>query len=110
MWRWSIRWHRETRQQMDLIEASRVLDQHIRLLREIPYMALKRLVEGRVIEAPEIEGPSGARYYLEVQAFWDSQPDGNIRLVAAIDDGGIRAYRPLTRGFIKAPDGSFVGE
>jgi len=46
-----------------------------------------------------------------VQAFWDSprQP-GNLRVIVAIDDGGWRAFRPLSADFIVASDGSFVGE
>ena len=29
---------------------------------------------------------------------------------SAIDDGGLRAFAPLSDDFIMAPDGSFVGE
>ena len=41
---------------------------------------------------------------------WDAHPNGNVRVSAGIDDGGLRAFLPLTSDFIKAPDGSFVGE
>jgi len=95
---------------VDIGEASRVLDQHLRELRAHPYSELKRLVERRIIQAPEIQGPSGTPYYLEVQAFWDDRAQGNIRIMVSIDDGGRSASRPLTRGFIKAPDESFIGE
>ena len=27
-----------------------------------------------------------------------------------VDDGGLRAFVPLTEDFIMAPDGSFIGE
>lgn len=43
----------------------------------------------------------------EVQAFWDDEPDGAIRVMASIDDGGWRAFVPLTEDFILAPDGTF---
>lgn len=46
----------------------------------------------------------------KVQVFWDDTPDGAIRVMASIDDGGWRAFVPLTEAFILAPDGSFVDE
>ena len=95
---------------MDIGEANIVLDQHLRELRAHSYSELKRLVERRIIQAPEIRGSSGTTYYLEVQAFWDDRPQGNVRIVVSIDDGRRSALRPLTRGFIKAPDESFIGE
>jgi hypothetical protein len=47
---------------------------------------------------------------MEIQCFWDSHPQGDIRVVADIDDGGISAYFPMSDDFIVAPDGHFVGE
>jgi len=32
----------------------------------------------------------------------------DVRLIVAADDGGWRAYKPLTDGFIMRPDGSVV--
>lgn len=54
--------------------------------------------------------PSGAKYQVEIQVLWDDRRGGNIRVMTSIDDGGWRALVPLNRDFIKAPDGSFVGE
>jgi len=95
---------------MDAAEAEGILEQQIAELRKLAYSDLKRLVEGHVIQTPEVQGASGVRYYLEIQTVWDGKVGPNIRVIAAIDDGGIRALRPITRDFIKAPDGSFVGE
>ena len=53
---------------------------------------------------------SGTRYQGEVQVFWDDKPEGAIRVMASIDDGGWRAFVPLTDDFILAPDGTFIGE
>ena len=55
-------------------------------------------------------GPLGVRYQLELDAVWDRDEGGPVRVMAAIDDAGWRAFLPLTDDFIKAPDGSFVGE
>jgi hypothetical protein len=78
------RWRGNGEEDMDIGEANKVLDGHVGKLRAHPYSELKRLVERRIIQAPEIQGPSGGR----VQAFWDDQPQGNVRIMVSIDDGG----------------------
>ena len=40
---------------------------------------------------------------------WDDPARGNIRVMGSVDDGRWRAFMPLNRSFIKAPDGTFVG-
>lgn len=55
-------------------------------------------------------GHPGALYQFEVEAFWDAAAGGNIRVAGMIHDGGWSAFSPITTDFIKAPDGSFVGE
>jgi len=42
--------------------------------------------------------------------FWDSKKGGDIRVMVAADDGGLRSFIPQTYDFIMAPDGSFIGE
>jgi hypothetical protein len=61
-------------------------------------------------ELTEVTGASGRTYQVEVQGFWDSGEPGDLRVRAAVDDGGIRAFSPRVRDFIIAPDGKFVGE
>ena len=61
-----------------------------------------------VILAPVAE--SGGEYQVEIEAFWDDRKRENIRVLFSIDDGGWRAYYPMTEDFIIAKDGSFVGE
>lgn len=46
----------------------------------------------------------------EIQVFWDDRLGGNVRVLGSIDNGGWRAFVPVNRDFIKAPDGSFVGD
>ena len=62
------------------------------------------------IDARQVNAESGAQYQVEVQLMWDDDRQQNIRVMGAIDDGGWRAFLPLTDSFIMAPDGSFVGE
>jgi len=58
----------------------------------------------------EVTGTSGTHYQIEVEIFWDNKPNGNARVLGLIDDGGIRAFLPLSEDFIMTPDGSFVDE
>jgi hypothetical protein len=51
----------------------------------------------------EVTAESGTWYQGEVQVFWDGEPDGPIRVLASVDDGGWRASVPLTEDFILAP-------
>ncbi len=48
-----------------------------------------------------VTGSDGKEYQIEIQCFWDDEPDGDIRVLASIDDGGWRAFLPLTYDRIK---------
>jgi len=58
----------------------------------------------------EVKTESGTKYQLEIQAVWDDKKDGNLRVVGSIDDGGLRAFKPITNDFIITPNGKFIGE
>jgi hypothetical protein len=47
-------------------------------------------------EVVEVTGPSGTAYQIEIQIVWDGKPSGDIRVLGAVDDGGWRAFVPLT--------------
>ncbi|MEI2731013.1 MAG: hypothetical protein V9G08_03230 [Dermatophilaceae bacterium] len=48
---------------------------------------------------------------VSIDAFWDNpKRKDNLRVALSIDDGGRRAFMPLTESFIVAPDGTFIGE
>ncbi len=91
-------------------EARTLLLLHLEQWRGRSWAELRVLVLLDDQETCEVTGPSGVRYQIEVQAFWDDQPEGNIRVLGGIDDGGVRAYFPLCTDFIKAPSGAFIGE
>jgi len=94
---------------MNRDEAIAMLDQELAGFRRESYATLV----GRMPAGPitcERAGGNGASYQIEVQVFWDNQPHGDVRVVGSIDGGAWRALAPLSRDFIKAPDGSFVGE
>jgi hypothetical protein len=94
---------------MDKAEARAILATQLESLRATSYDELvERLLEDP--ETTEATGPSRTAYQLESQAFWDGRPGGDLRVTVSIDDGGWRAFVPLTESFIVSPDGSFVGE
>lgn len=93
---------------MNKQEAKRILAEHLAKYRTRPYADLQRLLHEQ--DMAEVTAPSGTWYQIEVQAFWDDKPNGNLRVMGSIDDGGWRAFVPLTDSFIMTPDGRFVGE
>jgi hypothetical protein len=94
---------------MDSMEALDLLDRELATFREESHADLAQRIAGGSL-AYERSGPSGTTYQIEIQFLWDARPGGDIRVMASIDDGGWRAVVPLTRSFIKRPDGSFAGE
>lgn len=77
-------------------------------LRRLPYSELIRLVGNP--EVKRVLGSDGNRYQLEIEAVWDSKRGEDVRVIVAADDGGWRAFKPLTNSFIMRRDGSIVGE
>lgn len=94
---------------MDKVEATQVLTTELAKFRSRPYKDLVAMVDAPK-RTLEIDGSSGSRYYVDVLIYWDGEPGGNVRVMGTIDDGGARAFVPLSEDFIKAPDGSFIGE
>lgn len=93
---------------MNKIEARQVLQAQLEPWRRRAYTDLSNEVgQSQRFEAT---GPRGTWYQGNVQVFWDDEPNGAVRVIASIDDGGWRAFVPLTDDFILAPDGTFVGE
>jgi hypothetical protein len=61
--------------------------------------------------AYEIRGASGLVYQFEAEVLWDDRRNRNLRVFVTGDDGrGWRWWGMRSEDFIKAPDGSFVGE
>ena len=93
---------------MDKEKARAVLAEALQPYRAKSFAALRDLI-GQ-IDVYEIANPDGPDFQIEIEAFWDDKPDGDIRVMGAVDDGGWSAFFPLCDNFIVAPDGSFVGE
>ena len=95
---------------MNKIEAKAILVEEISKLRKLSYTDLSKRIDKN--ETFEIVGKSGVKYQLEIQYMWDSQnkPNNNLRVWVNIDDGGWRAFIPMTECFIISPEGKFIGE
>jgi hypothetical protein len=50
-----------------------------------------------------VMGADGKQYQLEIQAVWNARKDGDLRVIVAVDDGGLRAFMPLTDAFLVSP-------
>jgi hypothetical protein len=89
--------------------ASIVISDKLKALRRLSYEELvSRMKQPPFTEF--VDGPDGERYQIEVQVFWDSKKGGDVRVIAAVDGGGVSAWKPMSGDFILSPQGLFVGE
>jgi hypothetical protein len=75
--------------------AQTLLDQELARLRELGWPTLRNLIP-RGTDVKEIAGADGVAYQLESIVLWDAVPDGRIRLLVNVHDGGWRYFLPLT--------------
>ncbi len=95
----------------DKQEARQLVTDVLRHLRDLSHDELVRRFVGQPPETREIRAHSGTVYELEVQGFWDDRRQRTVRVLVSVFDDTLRAMlSPLSEDFIKAPDGSFVGE
>jgi hypothetical protein len=91
---------------MDQSEAIKILSGHLAQFTKRHYADLAKLVQSSHVEYYKTHGASGATYQLEIQLFWDEGARGRILVIGSIDDGGIRAFIPLTQTvLVSRPDG-----
>jgi len=88
--------------------AQKVLDEWVAKLRAVPYGELAARVDS--VTTDEVVRDRERSWHVEIQFLWDDEPDGNVRVVLSVDDGGLQDFVPLTETFIKSPSGEFVGE
>ncbi len=88
--------------------AAEVLRREVERLRALSYEALVSRIGKH--ECRRDFDRDGTEYQVTSDVFWDSLNGGDVRVIVAIDDGGVRAFVPITDDFIKTLDGHFVGE
>ena len=95
---------------MNKAEAKAILSTELAKYRSKPYRELVALVGSS--HRTEITASSGSWYQVAIQALWDDpqKPNDVVRIAGAIDDGGGRAYVPLTDSFLVSPNGELIGE
>jgi len=91
---------------MDETEAKSILAKELAEFAARPYDKLVLLIDNPNVKI--VDGYSGENYPIEFEAFWDSKPGGNLHIMASIDDGGWRAFIPLTDSLIMRPDGTLL--
>ena len=89
---------------MDRDEAKNLLTQELNSFAARRYDELVALINHDDVKT--LKCPSGITYQIQTSVFWDSEPNGNLRIAASIDDGGWRAFVPLTESLIMKPDGT----
>ena len=87
---------------MDRTEARRILRRELQAWEALSWSELRDRVG--TIETPQATGVSGTCYQIEIEPIWDATPGGAIRVLGAIDDGGLHAFFPVTCDFLVAPD------
>ena len=89
---------------MNRTEATSILRKHLDHVEALGYVALAaRIGQDEAFERP---GESGVAYQLEVSVLWDHKANGAIRILGSIDDGGLRAFVPLTDSRLVEPQTS----
>ena len=86
---------------MDKAEAKKIIGEQLPRFSE--HAALVPLVDSRHVETLEVRGASGTAYQVEVQFFWDDARRRIVQVVGSIDDGGIRAFAPMTETLLISP-------
>ncbi len=87
---------------MDRSEALKLLNAKLDDYRKLSYAELAAKIGDE--EVVEVTGPSGTVFQIEIQITWDGKPNGDVRVLGAIDDGGWRAFLPLTSDLLISPD------
>jgi len=91
---------------MDRAEAKLILAKELTEFAARPYDKL--IASLKHTDVKNVVGDSGTNYQIEFNVFWDSKPNANLLIMASIDDGGWRAFVPLTDSLIMKPDGTLL--
>ena len=93
----------------DKEEARFILLDELEKVRNLGYAQLRNVfVERKDIQNFNVTGASGVEYQVEIQGWWDGDEEEDIRILGGIDNGGLRAYFPLSDSFIVRTDGSLL--
>ncbi len=92
---------------MDRDEAQKLLALQMEEFKKKSYTELVNLLGD--VWAEQVKGPSSNSYTIEIEVFWDYKPNGDVRVLGSIDDGGLRtAFRPLCSDYLVTPAGKIL--
>jgi hypothetical protein len=91
---------------MNTAEAKSILSKELKAFAARPYDELVRSISRSEVKNTLSE--SGVRYQIKLSVLWDSEPNKDLRIMGSIDDGGWRAFLPLTESLIMKPDGTLI--
>ena len=89
---------------MNRDEALSALRDELAKYRQRSYAELELLI-GQDLGCLEVTAPSGKQYQIEINVNRDST---GVRVDGGVDDGGWRAFLPLSEGFIMRPNGTIL--
>jgi hypothetical protein len=87
---------------MNKQEATKLLQDELGFYQNKTYAELVSLINEEFVY--ERQGPSGIQYQIEILIMWDLTPNRAILILGSIDDGGWRAFMPLTESIVRYPD------
>jgi hypothetical protein len=90
---------------MDVEEARQLLAMELAKYRSRSYEELRTLID-KPKTTFEMIGPSETRYYVDIYAAWEGRSKTAVRVFGCIDDGGWRAFVPLTIVFAREIGGT----
>lgn len=74
----------------DKQEARAILSEELEKVRKLGYAKLREIfIEKKQIKNFEITATSGVDYQVEIQGWWDGEPDNDILISGGIDNGGL---------------------
>ncbi len=91
---------------MNKVEAQSILDERLSSFVRRPYADLAAAVDKP--EVASVKAGSGREYQIEFNVFFDAGAHQELRIVGSIDDGGLRAFLPLTKTLIMKPSGELL--
>ena len=91
---------------MNKAEAKSILSKELKAFAARPYSELIELINQT--EVKSVLSELGISYQNEINVFWDSEPEKDLCIIGSIDDGGWRAFLPLTDSLIMKPDGTLL--
>ena len=87
---------------MDRTEAAGLLRRELESYAGRPFEELVSLI-GKT-DAYAVRGETGIEYQLEIDALWDAEEGGLLRVLGSIDDGTFRAaFSPVTDDLLVQP-------